>query len=128
MKLTASALSVSVLSDIPYKAYPTAKHSKESLGNFAGFGTVIDVYSHFKPWIPLLYAAILSSGVAFTLQIVAQNKLRPTIASLLMSLESVFSVISGWVMLGERFTIQEGIGCVLMFTAVILAQIKIRRR
>ena len=44
-------------------------------GNFAGFGTVIDVYSHFKPWIPLLYAAILSSGVAFTLQIVAQNKL-----------------------------------------------------
>ena len=97
-------------------------------GNFAGFGTVIDVYSHFKPWIPLLYAAILSSGVAFTLQIVAQNKLRPTIASLLMSLESVFSVISGWVMLGERFTLQEGIGCVLMFTAVILAQIKIRRR
>ena len=87
-------------------------------GNFAGFGTVIDVYSHFKPWIPLLYAAILSSGVAFTLQIVAQNKLRPTIASLLMSLESVFSVISGWVMLGERFTLQE----------VILAQVKIRRR
>jgi drug/metabolite transporter (DMT)-like permease len=97
-------------------------------GNFAGFGTVIDVYSHFKPWIPLLYAAILSSGVAFTLQIVAQNKLRPTIASLLMSLESVFSVISGWVMLGERFTLQEGIGCVLMFTAVILAQVKIRRQ
>lgn len=97
-------------------------------GNFAGFGTVIDIYSHFKPWIPLLYAAILSSGVAFTLQIVAQNKLRPTIASLLMSLESVFSVISGWVMLGERFTLQEGIGCVLMFTAVILAQVKIRRQ
>ncbi|SHL99944.1 Threonine/homoserine efflux transporter RhtA [Fibrobacter sp. UWB7] len=97
-------------------------------GSLAGFGTVIDVYSHFKPWIPLLYAAILSSGVAFTLQIVAQNKLRPTIASLLMSLESVFSVISGWVMLGERFTLQEGIGCVLMFTAVILAQVKIRRQ
>ena len=97
-------------------------------GNFAGFGTVIDVYSHFKPWIPLLYAAILSSGVAFTLQIVAQNKIRPTLASLLMSLESVFSVISGWAVLGERFTIQEGIGCILMFTAVILAQIDFKHR
>ena len=91
-------------------------------GSFAGFGNIADVYSHFKPWIPLLYAAILSSGVAFTLQIIAQNKIKPTIASLLMSLESVFSVISGWVMLNERFTLQEGIGCVLMFTAVILAQ------
>ena len=97
-------------------------------GNFAGFGTVIDVYSHFGPWIPLLYAAILSSCVAFTLQIIAQNKIRPTLASLLMSLESVFSVISGWAVLGERFTLQGGIGCVLMFTAVILAQVKIRRR
>ena len=92
------------------------------------FGTIIEVYSHFGPWIPLLYAAILSSCVAFTLQIIAQNKIRPTLASLLMSLESVFSVISGWAVLGERFTLQEGIGCVLMFTAVILAQVKIRRR
>lgn len=91
-------------------------------GSFAGFNTIAEVYSHFKPWIPLLYAAILSSGVAFTLQIIAQNKIKPTIASLLMSLESVFSVISGWVMLNERFTLQEGIGCILMFTAVILAQ------
>lgn len=92
-------------------------------GSFAGFGNIADVYSHFKPWIPLLYAAILSSCVAFTLQIIAQNKIRPTLASLLMSLESVFSVISGWAVLGERFTLQEGIGCILMFTAVILAQI-----
>jgi drug/metabolite transporter (DMT)-like permease len=45
-----------------------------------------------------------------------------------MSLESVFSVISGWVMLGERFTLQEAIGCVLMFTAVILAQVNIKRK
>ena len=97
-------------------------------GSFAGFGTIIEVYSHFGPWIPLLYAAILSSCVAFTLQIIAQNKIRPTLASLLMSLESVFSVISGWAVLGERFTLQEEIGCVLMFTAVILAQVNIRRR
>ena len=97
-------------------------------GSFAGFGNIADVYSHFKPWIPLLYAAILSSCVAFTLQIIAQNKIRPTLASLLMSLESVFSVISGWAVLGERFTIQEGIGCILMFTAVILAQIDFEHR
>ena len=96
-------------------------------GSFASFGTIVEVYSHFGPWIPLLYAAILSSCVAFTLQIIAQNKIRPTLASLLMSLESVFSVISGWAVLGERFTLQEGIGCVLMFTAVILAQIDFKR-
>lgn len=81
------------------------------------------VYSRPEPWIPLLYAAILSSGVAFTLQIIAQNKIKPTVASLLMSLESVFAVISGWIVLGERLTFQEAIGCILMFGAVILAQI-----
>ncbi len=81
------------------------------------------VYSHPQPWIPLLYAAILSSGIAFTLQIIAQNKIKPTVASLLMSLESVFAVISGWIVLGERLTLQEAIGCALMFIAVILAQI-----
>ena len=97
-------------------------------GSAAGFATIAEVYSSFKPWIPLLYAAILSSCVAFTLQIIAQNKIRPTLASLLMSLESVFSVISGWAVLGERFTIQEGIGCILMFTAVILAQIDFKHR
>ncbi len=78
---------------------------------------------------PMFFVDLKGSfGVAFTLQIIAQNKIRPTLASLLMSLESVFSVISGWAVLGERFTLQEGIGCVLMFTAVILAQVKIRRR
>lgn len=97
-------------------------------GSAAGFATIAEVYSSFKPWIPLLYAAILSSCVAFTLQIIAQNKIRPTLASLLMSLESVFSVISGWAVLGERFTIQEGIGCILMFTAIILAQIDFEHR
>ena len=86
--------------------------------------TIVNVYSHGTPWIPLLYAAILSSGVAFTLQIIAQNKLKPTVASLLMSLESVFAVLSGWVYLGERLSLQEGIGCILMFAAVILSQIE----
>lgn len=91
----------------------------------AGFSGAIEIYSHLNAWIPLLYAAVLSSGVAFTLQIVAQNKIRPTVASLLMSLESVFAVLGGWAVLNERLSLQEGIGCVLMFAAVILAQIKL---
>lgn len=91
----------------------------------AGLVNAVEIYSHAGAWIPLLYAAILSSGVAFTLQIVAQNKIRPTVASLLMSLESVFAVLGGWAVLNEHLSLQEGIGCILMFTAVILAQIKI---
>jgi drug/metabolite transporter (DMT)-like permease len=93
-----------------------------------GIQKALAVYSHPAPWIPLLYAAVLSSGVAFTLQIVAQNKIRPTVASLLMSLESVFAVISGWIVLGERLTFQEIFGCLLMFTAVILAQINLPQK
>lgn len=91
----------------------------------AGLASAIEVYSHANAWIPLLYAAVLSSGVAFTLQIVAQNKIRPTVASLLMSLESVFAVLGGWAVLNERLTLQEGLGCILMFGAVVLAQVKI---
>ncbi|WP_109735404.1 MULTISPECIES: DMT family transporter [unclassified Fibrobacter] len=93
--------------------------------SIAGLTNAIEIYTHWNAWIPLLYAAILSSGVAFTLQIVAQNKIRPTVASLLMSLESVFAVLGGWAVLNERLTLQEGIGCLLMFIAVILAQVKL---
>ena len=91
--------------------------------SIAGLASAIEVYSHGSAWIPLLYAAILSSGVAFTLQIVAQNRIRPTVASLLMSLESVFAILGGWAVLNECLTLQEGVGCILMFTAVILAQV-----
>lgn len=89
-----------------------------------GFLSTLNTYSHLKPWLPLLYAAVLSSGVAFTLQIIAQNKIRPTVASLLMSLESVFAVLSGWLILGESLSLREVSGCILMGVAVILAQIK----
>lgn len=88
-----------------------------------GLASAVEIYSHGTAWIPLLYAAVLSSGVAFTLQIVAQNKIRPTVASLLMSLESVFAVLGGWVVLNEQLSFQEIIGCVLMAIAVVLAQI-----
>lgn len=73
--------------------------------------------------MPLLYAAIFSSGIAYTLQIVAQSRLEPSVASLIMSLESVFAVISGSLFLGERMTQRELAGCALVFAAVILAQL-----
>lgn len=87
----------------------------------AGMVRAVEIYSHGSAWIPLLYAAVLSSGVAFTLQIVAQNKIKPTIASLLMSLESVFAVLGGWAVLGEQLTLREGLGCIIMMVAVILS-------
>lgn len=74
-------------------------------------------------WLPIAYAGVLSSGVAYTLQIIGQKYTRPTVASLVMSLESVFAVLSGMVVLKEIPTIKEGIGCVLMFAAIILAQL-----
>ena len=74
-------------------------------------------------WLPLCYAGILSTGVAFTLQIYGQKSLGPTQASVIMSLESVFALISGWLVLNERLSFMESLGCVIMFCAVILSQI-----
>ncbi|MEQ2421632.1 DMT family transporter [Megasphaera sp. CLA-AA-H81] len=72
---------------------------------------------------PLLYAGGLSSGVAYTLQIVGQKYTEPTTATLIMSLESVFAALAGWLILGEVMTAKELTGCILVFAAVILAQI-----
>lgn len=74
-------------------------------------------------WIPILYAGLLSSGVAYTLQVVAQKHTHPTTASLLMSFESVFAVLAGWVLMSEQLSVWQLSGCGVMFTAVILAQI-----
>ena len=74
-------------------------------------------------WLPLAYAGFLSCGVAYTLQIVAQKHTDPTVACLIMSLESVFAVLSGWLVLNERLTLKEGFGCALVFAAIILAQL-----
>ncbi len=79
-------------------------------------------------WKSLLYTGAMSSGVAFTLQIVAQKNLHPTLASLLMSCESVFAVLSAFVILGEVPTNRELIGSVIMFIAVILAQLPARKK
>lgn len=82
-----------------------------------------DINNILAAWLPIAYAGVLSSGVAYTLQVVCQKHTDPTVASLLMSLESVFAVLSGAIILGEIPTPREAIGCVIMFTAIILAQL-----
>lgn len=91
--------------------------------SIAGIQAWLPSLGSMDAWIPLLYAGVLSSGVGYTLQIVGQNGLNPTIASLLMSLESVFSVLAGWIILGQSMNAQELSGCVLIFIAIVLAQI-----
>ncbi len=73
--------------------------------------------------LPIVYCGIVSGGVGYTLQLVAQKFTDPTVASLLMSMESVFAVVTGAIFLQERMNIREIAGCVIMFVAVILAQI-----
>lgn len=76
-----------------------------------------------QAWQPVLYAGVMSCGVAYTLQIIAQKNADPTVAALLLSLESVFSVLAGWVLLGQGLSLKEMFGCVLIFCAIILAQL-----
>ena len=76
-------------------------------------------------WLPLVYCGVLSSGVAYTLQILGQKELNPAIASLIMCLESVFSALGGWLILHQRLSVREGFGCVLIFAAVVLAQLPV---
>lgn len=74
-------------------------------------------------WLPICYAGIMSCGVGYTLQIVGQKYTEPTVASLLMSLESVFAVIAGIILLKEAPSAKEWLGCASMFAAIIIAQI-----
>lgn len=78
-------------------------------------------------WLPVLYAGVLSCGVAYTLQIVGQRGMDPTVASLILSLESVISVIAGWLILGQELSMRERLGCVLMFVAIVLVQLPQKR-
>lgn len=73
-------------------------------------------------WLPILYAGVLSSGAGYTLQMIAQKNTSPAMASLIMSLESVFAALSGWVLLGQTLSLREFAGCVIMFAAILLAQ------
>ena len=77
--------------------------------------------------VPLLYAGIFSCGVAYTLQIVGQKNMNPTVASLILSLESSISVLAGWILLGQSLGLREAAGCILMFAAILLAQLPVKK-
>ena len=88
-----------------------------------GFQPWASSFSSPGAWISLSYAAILSSAIGYTFQIIGQKGLNPTVASLLMSLESLFAVLAGWLILHQSLTVRESIGAVLVFAAVIMAQL-----
>lgn len=79
-------------------------------------------------WLPLGYAGVLSMGVAYTLQIVGQKRVTPSAAALLMSLESVFAALFGWLLLHETMTKAELLGCVLVFAAVVISQLPEKKK
>ena len=83
------------------------------------------LYGIAGSWWPMCYAGFLSMGVAYSLQIIGQKHLDPAPASLIMSLESVFAALSGWLFLQETMSFEESVGCILVFLAVILSQIPI---
>ena len=96
-------------------------------GVFSGIGMLL--FEEVKPELlwsaagSIAYSGIMSSGVAFTLQILGQQRTEPTLASMLMSLESVFAMLTGMLVLHEIPTLREALGCVLMFAAILAAQL-----
>ena len=87
-----------------------------------------DLRAILSGWLPILYAGVMSCGVAYTLQIIGQKNMDPTVASLILSLESVFSVLAGWVILNQKLSARELFGCGLMFLAIILAQLPEKKK
>ena len=79
-------------------------------------------------WLPIGYAGVLSMGVAYSMQVLGQQRIEPTTASLIMSLESVIAALSGWLILHETMTFWELMGCALVFLAVILSQIPVKQK
>ena len=75
-----------------------------------------------QAWLPILYAGIMSCGIAYTLQILGQKYVNVILASIILSMESVFSVLAGWLLLGEQLSLREIGGCGLVFAAILLAQ------
>lgn len=75
-----------------------------------------------RGWLPLLYSGLFSGGIAYTLQIIAQKDVEHTVASIIMSLESVFAALAGWIILGQNLSLREIVGCAFMFCAILLAQ------
>ncbi len=81
-----------------------------------------DLASIYNALPAILYAGVFSSGIAYTLQSLGQKNLNPAIASIAMCLESVFGTLSGWVVLGQKLSLREAAGCMLMFVAIVLTQ------
>ena len=98
-------------------------------GILSGVGMFLTEMSDIlAAWMPILYAGVMSCGVAYTLQIVGQKGMNPTVASLILSMESVISVIAGWLILHQTLSTKELMGCVLMFAAIILVQLPDRAK
>lgn len=93
-----------------------------------GMAAWTSTFASSQAWIALLYSGVMSCGVAYTLQIIGQNGLNPTLASMIMSLESVFSVLTGWLILDEQLGGREIMGCVLIFAAILLAQVPVGKK
>lgn len=90
--------------------------------------TGASLFGEYTKALPaILYLGILSSGVGFTLQIMGQRHTDPTTASLILSLESVFSLLGGMLILKESMTLREGLGCVLLFVAILIAQLPVEK-
>ena len=77
----------------------------------------------FASWFNILYAGIMSCGVAYTLQVLGQKETEPAIASMILCLESVFALVAGMLLLGEMLSIREIVGCVIMFAAIVVANL-----
>lgn len=101
-------------------------------GILSGAGMLLAEEPHLTQiltaWQPILYAGVMSCGVAYTLQIVGQKGMNPTVASLILSLESVISVLAGMALLSQKMSQWEILGCVLMFIAIVLAQLPRREK
>ena len=87
-----------------------------------------DINAILDRWLPILYAGVLSCGLGYTFQVIAQKYAEPTVASLLMSLESVFAVISGAILLHETMSMRELTGCAVIFAAVIISQLPEKKK
>ncbi len=92
-------------------------------GSLSGIIEWSHAFQSLDAWIPILYAGVFSCGVAYTLQIIGQRNVHPTVASLLLSLESAFAAISGWLILGQTMNTKQITGCALIFAAIVLAQL-----
>ena len=96
----------------------------------AVLSAVVMLFTETPTWtgvvdcLPLiLYGGLVSIAIGYTLQTVAQKYTPPAVASVMMCLESVFATLSGWLVLGEMFSVREGIGAVVMLLAALLAQL-----